>query len=516
MWSRPSPAAPDRRSRTRVPKGAAAGLVALAALVFPSIASPLPEADPADPPSLEVAAAFRALAAEGSGHLARRDAERAAAAFEEMERLVPSSAEGPYLLAGALSVKGDQEAATRALARAILSGFDDSRRLEFDPAFRSLREDPRFRVMVLGAEANARSLEEETAAGARPRGLPEFETLDEAQSWGRELRRRAERWSAVQSLGEFRRLRWRAIDAHRGALENHARRSRGAERARAELAAIELLGEYHDPPRGWELGEARRRLEAFTRSEEDAALLARARWVGLSLERRALRGAGTPEERERRRKTLASDLEDFVAAEEEAGHVETAGLALFDLMALEAERPGGDPAPLFARLSEGYAESEEIWTFAREREAALMLRLAGVPSFEATDLEGHPRGSSELRGKVVLIDFWATWCPPCLEQIPELAALHRQMAGEERFLILGVSLDASEDMDPETFGGWLEKQGVVWPQIRDGKGDLSPLVRAFGVDAVPFQVLVNPEGAVIEAAPRVPLHRIRELLEASR
>jgi thiol-disulfide isomerase/thioredoxin len=462
-----------------------------------------------------VAARYGALSEEGLGHLVRRDPERAAASFEEMERLVPSSAEGPYLLAGALSVKGDQEAATRALARAILSGFDDARRLEFDPAFRALREDPRFRVMILAAEANARSLEEDTAAGALPRDLPGFETLEEAQRWGRELRRRAERWSAVQSLGEFRRLRWRALDAHRGALERHARGLKGSERARVELAAAEILAEYRDPPRGWELGEARRRLRTLAKTQKEASLLARTRWLELHLSRRALPGVDPPEERERLGRELASKLDAFIAAEEEAGRGETAGLALFDRMALEAALPGGDPGPHFARLSEGYAESEELWSFAREREAALMLALAGVPPFEATDLGGEPRGSEDLAGKVVLIDFWATWCPPCVEQIPELAALHRQLAGDERFLVLGVSLDAGEDMDAESFDAWLARQGVIWPQIRDGQGDLSPLARAFGVEAVPFQVLVGPDGSVVEAGPRVPLHRIRELLEAN-
>jgi hypothetical protein len=69
-------------------------------------------------------------------------------------------------------------------------------------------------------------------------------------------------------------------------------------------------------------------------------------------------------------------------------------------------------------------------------------------------------------------------------------------------------------MDEESFRLWLETREVSWPQVRDGLGDLSPLARAFGVETVPFQVLLGADGSVLEAGPHVPFHRIRAALDA--
>jgi thiol-disulfide isomerase/thioredoxin len=185
---------------------------------------------------------------------------------------------------------------------------------------------------------------------------------------------------------------------------------------------------------------------------------------------------------------------------------------MVDLVALEAGREGGDPDGALARLKERYGDIEAVWSFAREHEAALMLELAGIPAFEAVDLEGRPFGSEALAGKLALLDFWATWCPPCVEQIPELAALHRRRGIDPRFVLLGISLDAKENLDDDGFRLWLRQRGVDWPQIRDGLADDSPIARAFGIDTLPFQVLVGPDGSVLAAGPRVPLHRVEAAL----
>lgn len=474
----------------------------------------LPRPDPAHPPTPEVVARYHRLSTEGSAHMVRRDPSRAATLFGKMEALVPSAAEGPYLLSGALAQTGDLDAAVRALARAIRSGFGDARRMQFDPALRPLWNDPRFRDLVEEAEAKARELVEGAVAGPSPRPAPAFQTLEALQQHFSALQRKAESWSSVLSPGEYQRLHWSLLDARRAALERFMREQpAGDPRIEAELELVALLGDYRDPPRADELQRAIRRAEAFVRDHQDHSLASRARWWALHLQRRGLAAVHQPGERQQRSAELLGRFQDFLAEAEERQWDE-AGLALIDLMALETARPEGDATIPFRRLREDYRGNPQVWAFAREHEAALMLRLAGIPSFQATDLDGKPAGSEALRGKVVLLDFWATWCLPCVEQIPELARLHRELATDGRLLLLGVSLDTTEEIDEQTFRRWLVENGITWPQVRDGLGERSALPQAFGVEGVPFQVLMGPDGSVLAAGPRVGAHQVHQAIAA--
>jgi thiol-disulfide isomerase/thioredoxin len=486
-------------------------LLALAAMPSGASFGP-PLADFASPPDSATIERFRELVDEGTAQMSRRDPERAAALFRELEALVPSSAEGPYLLAGALAQMGQKEEATKALARAILSGLSDHRRLEFDGALVPLRDDPRFRAMVEHALLKSERLMESRAAGAPPAALPEFETLDELRRHYDRVQRDSVRWRSVQTPGEYERLRWSTIDARRGALDLFATQNRGKrEGAEAELEALVLLADYRDPIGGWELEVALRRLGEFVARGPASGLQPRAQWMKLHLRRKSISSALAPRERNAAVDALAAELESFVSDAKEKGWPE-GGLALLDLAALQHGHRRGDPGATLARMREEYAGVELVWSYAREEEAALLLRVLGVPEFEAEDLAGRDRGRARLLGQVVLLDFWATWCGPCLDQAPDLARLHRQLAREGKFLLLGVSIDAEEEIDAEQFAAFLTEQGMVWPQVRDGLGDESPLVRAFGLEAVPFQVLMAPDGSVIEAGPRVDEETIRAAL----
>src|ERR1700757_3878001 len=83
-----------------------------------------------------------------------------------------------------------------------------------------------------------------------------------------------------------------------------------------------------------------------------------------------------------------------------------------------------------------------------------------LPNFSLTDLEGHPVSSSELRGKVVLIDFWATWCQPCKKEMPGYQKLLDQY-GPQGFVVIGFKFDTMQDTeDPVRFA---RKIGVHYP-----------------------------------------------------
>lgn len=113
--------------------------------------------------------------------------------------------------------------------------------------------------------------------------------------------------------------------------------------------------------------------------------------------------------------------------------------------------------------------------------------------FDVVDTNGGRWTPATLRGRVVLVDVWATWCAPCLEELPALRRLHQRFHSQG-FEILGLSADV---MSARSFRGWLLRQNVTWPNVRDGRGTESPLLRRLDIDAIPRSFLVDRDGCVV-------------------
>jgi thiol-disulfide isomerase/thioredoxin len=125
---------------------------------------------------------------------------------------------------------------------------------------------------------------------------------------------------------------------------------------------------------------------------------------------------------------------------------------------------------------------------------------SALQDFRAEDLKGRVWDLERMKGQVVLIDFWATWCPPCIEELPYLKTAY-QRHSDEGFEIVGVSLDGP---DRDAFRTWLEENDVTWPQIHEGKQFDSQIARKFGVTSIPRSLLVGPDGEVIATNLRGP------------
>ena len=118
---------------------------------------------------------------------------------------------------------------------------------------------------------------------------------------------------------------------------------------------------------------------------------------------------------------------------------------------------------------------------------------AVAPPIEATTLDGKPLKLEDLKGKYVLLDFWATWCKPCIGEIPQLQAVQEAFGKDERFAILSLSVDEKID-EPKKF---QEKRKLPWTQAFLGVGIHGPIPGTFGVRAIPAFVLVGPDGKII-------------------
>jgi peroxiredoxin len=112
-----------------------------------------------------------------------------------------------------------------------------------------------------------------------------------------------------------------------------------------------------------------------------------------------------------------------------------------------------------------------------------------VPSFKARTIDGDKSLALEdYRGKVVLIDFWASWCPPCLKSFPKYDALRNEL-GTKDFEIVAINVDENTD-DARSF---LAKHPVGFPIAKDPKGVLPGV---FGVKAMPTSYLIDQNGVV--------------------
>ena len=117
---------------------------------------------------------------------------------------------------------------------------------------------------------------------------------------------------------------------------------------------------------------------------------------------------------------------------------------------------------------------------------------AEAPLFTAETPEGESLALESLRGKIVLLDFWASWCGPCRKENPNVVKVYEKYR-EQGFEILGISLDRTK----AAWLGAIEKDGLEWLHVSDLKGWKSEYSNLYGVRSIPHTVLLDREGKII-------------------
>ncbi|MBE0641471.1 MAG: TlpA family protein disulfide reductase [Bacteroidales bacterium] len=144
-------------------------------------------------------------------------------------------------------------------------------------------------------------------------------------------------------------------------------------------------------------------------------------------------------------------------------------------------------------LNARFPDNFYVKNLVRKMEAERKLGIGSIaPEISLPDPEGDTVSLSSLRGKVVLIDFWAAWCSPCRKENPNLRRIYRKF-NSMGFEIFGVSLDKAR----ENWLGAIASDSLSWPQVSDLNYWQSEAAATYQVTSIPHTVLIDREGRII-------------------
>lgn len=147
-----------------------------------------------------------------------------------------------------------------------------------------------------------------------------------------------------------------------------------------------------------------------------------------------------------------------------------------------------------AALKSYLAASPDAYDAGQVRLIIATPKLAGerlALPFKVTSSAGEELSLDKFKGKVVLLDFWASWCGPCREDMPYVRSIWKKY-NEENFVIIGINLDSNRN----AFENYMKQEEITWPQYYDGRGWNNQISRLYGVSGIPHTVLIDQDGII--------------------
>jgi peroxiredoxin len=173
------------------------------------------------------------------------------------------------------------------------------------------------------------------------------------------------------------------------------------------------------------------------------------------------------------------------------------------MLYLEVFHKGDKAIELVEQVKKDYPDTQaaknadDVLESMKQQEAALKVQStlvegAKFPDFDEKDVAGKPLSIANYKGKVVLLDFWATWCVPCVGELPNVIKAYEKHH-DKGFEIIGISLDKNE----EGLKNFTKDRNMTWQQYFDGKGWSNKLAQKYGVQSIPATFLLDGEGKII-------------------
>jgi thiol-disulfide isomerase/thioredoxin len=444
----------------------------------------------------ELAEQYRALTDSGYQALDDGRTEEAIAFFKSQHELIPAGRLGAYNIACAYGRTEQKPEALEWLTTAVAGGWDDPEALEYDTDLESIREEPEFAALVSQAEQNR------VTAGANfAKGLPEyssapihFPTHDSLDLWfasqNAALRRNRSIWHGSQMTAARMDLQARRLAGLRELEKDNPEFDYGLERVRTAVNRINSIWS----PWGPYAAGAQAEIDRYLAGNPDNAGRNEAEYYAGIVAYCEHRPESPEDAAWASSVTAARARFANVAAGTEYKGAAKAWLLAFDLG--EAGENKESVLPQVREFAETYKDDQPAMDIAAAFfQGDCVAALWPIP-IEGVDIDGEPVSLDDYRGRVVFVDFWATWCPPCRAELPHIVEAYEEYH-DQGFDVLSVSLDYGDRTTQDAYREWITEKEMNWRHIYDENNWEGPLVKAFLVRSIPSPFLIGRDGSLI-------------------